>query len=534
MRRIAPLFCATLALGCQPGVIDRGVEEVPTGNELNYYSTEAIEYDFEGDSSITLDTSLASASSADKRAAAQRLMGDKTTAIAWFLHIRISPRTLWGGPSGDANRDSYPGFDGIVRIGDWTLSDLRPVDAEQMSYTFHVKIQGAGTPELIDELPGKKLGGGKKVIQLAMAKLGNDELAMVYRDPRFGTGTFDPTTMSPDQLETIALTMSPQPRSSNAYLDLANMISDGRLTVDAHYGYDYLEGYDLSNSHALYDRLIAQGFVSPAPGFAAYEGRLGPLTRTVTMGGRPVSVQVRIFRGAHPGFAGPDASTDTGAQQMERDMRDSLANSDVILFSGHSGPYYGFALANWNVTSYGELDYPQLRTAKMPSDRFQLVMASGCQTFSIGQAFSENPNKPGLANLNVITTIGWSQAGWNKDIDAVVDSLWGDDSAGFDPPSIATMLSALNRSSALDDIYGLHGIDGDPKLHPFARLDRLGQACSSDVDCGGTGNRCTKAGSKKTCSVTCLDDTACPSGYACRPVAASGSNTIASKQCLAR
>jgi hypothetical protein len=80
--------------------------------------------------------------------------------------------------------------------------------------------------------------------------------------------------------------------------------------------------------------------------------------------------------------------------------------------------------------------------------------------------------------------------------------------------------------------YGLHGIDGNPRLYPFARLDTLGDACTVNADCGGEGNRSMKVGIERVCSATCTATAGCPSGYTCRDVAASGSTTIVGKQCL--
>ncbi len=521
--RAALLCFAVLGAACQPS-IDSGDGTDPGTSELDYYSTDAIEYYFDGDATLQIEDDFAAASDEAKLARAQAVMGIRTTSIAWFLNIRLAPRTLWATSDGDANRDSYPGFGGIVRIGDAALTGLRPT-GDGKTYTYHLKLQAAGPMDMLDKLPGKKLAGGKKAMPLQMAKLSNDQMLGVNKNPAFATGTFDPTKMSASELETITLTVYPEPRSSDAYLDYGKLFSDGKLTLDAHYGYDYLEGYDVSNSHALYTRLMNDGFTSPSSSYETYEGKLGPLTREVEMGGKRVKIEVRIFRGASPsGLPGPNLHTNEGGRQMENDMRDSLAHSDVIVFSGHSGQYHGFALSDWNDTQAGQFEYPQIMSAEMPRDQYQIILASGCETYSIAQAFSQNPSKPGLANLNIITTVGWSQAGWNKDVDALLDALYG---ASFNPPTISGMLTKLNRTSALNDLYGLHGIDGDPKLHPFARVDLLGTSCRADADCGGPGNRCSKSGAKSVCSASCVNDSACPAPYRCKAVADG-----VQKQCL--
>ena len=91
-------------------------------------------------------------------------------------------------------------------------------------------------------------------------------------------------------------------------------------------------------------------------------------------------------------------------------MRDSLAHRDVIVYGGHSGPFYGFALANWRMTDEGDLDDSELASVQMPSDRYQIVVADGCDTYQIGAAFGRNPAHPDLANLDVVTTTSFSDA----------------------------------------------------------------------------------------------------------------------------
>ena len=60
------------------------------------------------------------------------------------------------------------------------------------------------------------------------------------------------------------------------------------------------------------------------------------------------------------GRTGTDTDPDTaaGGIVLEKDMRESLNTRDVIIYSGHSGPFYGFALANWKKTDEGDLDHP--------------------------------------------------------------------------------------------------------------------------------------------------------------------------------
>lgn len=44
--------------------------------------------------------------------------------------------------------------------------------------------------------------------------------------------------------------------------------------------------------------------------------------------------------------AATDPDTDAGGKVLEDLARASLKTRDVVIYSGHSGPFYGFALAN--------------------------------------------------------------------------------------------------------------------------------------------------------------------------------------------
>ena len=42
---------------------------------------------------------------------------------------------------------------------------------------------------------------------------------------------------------------------------------------------------------------------------------------------------------------------------------------------------------------------------------YQIVVANGCNTYDLGQAFWKNPGKADHTNINVITTTSFSNAG---------------------------------------------------------------------------------------------------------------------------
>ena len=208
------------------------------------------------------------------------------------------------------------------------------------------------------------------------------------------------------------MTIKAQTTSSDAWLAYDRLLADGEISIAVHFGWDYWDRYDLKGSRNLYNYLVAQGFASPVASYDKMDRTSGPLTKTIKSNGKPVNVKIWIF---HPGdpanhVLGPDPDTDAGGKILEADMRDSLAHREVIVFEGHSGPLYGFALANWRKTDEGDMDDSKLPTAEMPRS-YQIVLANGCDTYDLGQAFWANPAKSDHTSLNVITTTNFSNAG---------------------------------------------------------------------------------------------------------------------------
>lgn len=532
------LVASSLALAACTGAPaelgDDDIEAIDDGKADNYFSTSAREYWAEGGSQVVVEPGLKTA--AARLARAKELMQLKAVAIGWFLNVRLTDKEAGTGEHGDANAASYPGYHAIVRTGDFSLTNLKAA-GDGATYTFDVKLQVAGQQNLITKLPGTALSGSRKKVTLQMGKVANADLAKLdpehewFRDDPWDSGAFDPKKLTEDQLETVDLTFSAQDDEDDAYFDLKKLFSDGKLTIDAHYGWDYWDRYDLANAQDLYDRLVADGFDSPAKSFDAYLPDDGPLTKTRAIAGKDVTIEVRIFHNAGKGAKGYDAGSEADGIAWEKQVLKSLAEKEVVIFSGHSGQYYGFALSDWKKTDRGAVDYPALSSATMPRDRYQIVLASGCNTFSTGEAFRQNASKPDFKNLNVVTTNTFSDAGSNEEVFALFAALFGAEQSTFAARPISTMLRKMN-GSGMGAMFGVHGVDGDPRLHPFADVAKLGDACTANGDCGGDGNRCTKVGQKRVCSAACVADDACPGSFKCKQVAATGTSTIVGRQCL--
>jgi hypothetical protein len=501
---------------------------VQPGKEDNFLSLTAGEYQVEGVTTVTVETDLATATEEQKLARVRQLIPLKQVVIGWFLNQYLAAK------ESDAANAGYGGFDALTKNGAYEEMNITAKDATTYEFTFRQEF--GGKVDLLEKLPTTVGEDGRRYFNLTIGRISNDDMARLetnsewYRDAPWSE--FDPGKVDASRLDLVTLAVWREKGSVDGWLDYTKLFADGKVTVGVHFGWDYHSEYHLKHSREVYDWLIAEGFTSPVASYDAYGRLSGPLQKTISVNGRQVTVEVSLFWGK-PGTDW-DPGTASGGVLLENDMRQSFAEREVIVFSGHSGPFYGFALANWRVTDEGDLDDSEVASLAMPADVYQVVIAEGCDTYGLGEAFRLNPAKPGAANLDVVTTTSFSNA---STADAVKDSLravFGSKSGGFVAKTWGEVLRDLDSNSYwFTTMYGVHAIDDNPHGHPFAQAGKVCQKCSVDADCGPAGNKCTKLGTgEKFCTYLCTADDGCPEGYQCMAVA-SGS-TITSRQCAPR
>ena len=495
----------------------------------DFFSVSAQEYLLEGSSTVVLDASMATRPAAERLEAAKRLVGYKQIAIAWFITQYLVDKEH------DEPNASFGGFGGMAKAGAYEDLSIRE-RADKLTFDFTFRQIAAGGRNLISKLPTRTVGG-KTVFDLDIGKPSNTELAQLetnaewYRNAPWSG--WNPATVPAAQKETITFSIARERASTDGFFDLARLTADGKLDMDVYFGWDYHSDYHLKHSKAFFTWLKDQGFKAPAASWDALTHTSGAFTRTVKADNRTIDVEIRVYFGK-PGTA-TDPDTDAGGVVLEDLAMGSLASRDVIVYSGHSGPFYGFALANWRKTSEGDLDDADMRVAPMPADRYQVVLAEGCDTYQIGTAFKENPNKAGK-NIDVITTTSFSNASSPAAVQSFVSALLARDSlARLRPQPVSTLLTRLDSSSyGFTSMYGMHGIDDNPTLVPFARRDNFGKTCRANSDCGGPGNLCVSTAAGKQCTAACTADAGCGTGYTCKAVASSSSSTIYGKACAKR
>lgn len=525
MRTRLPALATLLAIGCasvQPAPDPYDVEDgvvVEDGKEDNFLSLSAKEYIVKGRSTVTVEPGAGIER-------ARQLISLKHVAIAWFLNQYLVDKEE------DDPNHGYGGFGAMVKTGSYEDLEIVKLDAVTYEFTFAQLI--AGRTNLMRLLP---IRDGAFTIEIGRPT--NEEMARLetnaewYRQAPWSP--WDPAKVPAEKKEALTLAIREERKSTDAWWDYARLFDDGVLDVDVHFGWDYHGAYHIKHARALYQWLVGEkGFRSPVASFDAYVRTSGPLTRTLDANGRQIRVEVRLFYGKPGSEADPD--TDAGGRVLEDDVRASLRTRDVIVYSGHSGPFYGFAMANWKKTDEGDFDDSEMLTAEMPADRYQIVVAEGCDTYMIGEAFKQNVYKQGR-NVDVITTTSFSNAASPATVEDFLARLVEVDSSGrHRPRTLSALLTDLDSNSYwFHTMYGVHGVDDNPKLHPYAVVENLCEPCARNADCGGPGNACVRVGqSGKVCAAACTDDAGCPSGYACKKIASAGSSTIYASMCVPR
>jgi hypothetical protein len=498
---------------------------VPPGKADNFSSLSAQEYMVEGTTWVELEASLADADEEIRMARVKELVFFRQVAVNWFLLQYLM------GPEDDHENK----FESLTKNGSY--DDLEIVaDADNpLRYSFKFRQEVGGQMDLLNELDTTLDEDGRHHFQLPVGIVSNADLGKLELDKEWYRKApwsgFDPAKVQPEQLEYLDLAIWPEERSSDGWIDYPRLFDDGELKISLHFGWDYHKEYHLVHSRDVYNWLVQEGFDSPVASYDEYNRTSGPLTRTIKADGKDVKVAISMYWGKAGTDTDPD--TDAGGQQLEDDMIAAFATHDVIMFSGHSGPFYGFALANWRKTSKGDIDDSEIAALEMPAGRYQVVLAEGCDTYALGQAFWENPAKEDRLNLDIVTTTNFSNASTAGVVRNFLTSLIDTDYSGDHTPwKYSDLLKRLDgNSSWFHSMYGVHGIDDNPRLHPYANVAGFCGECSADSDCGGPGNKCTRLNdAERICTAECLSTDGCPTGYECMDVA-SGS-WIQSRQCV--
>lgn len=513
-----------ILVACSAGADDELAEDaedgfvVEDGKADDFLSLRAREFVVSGTGRVVVEEGAT-------EARVKKAIALEHSAITWFLNAYLIDKEREGAHA-DANA-SYGGFSAMVKDGAYEDFQITQRNATTYDFTFEQVI--AGKRELMSKLPLDSRN------QFTI-EIGTPTVAEMERDAEWYRkdpwNAWNPVNVPASKKMPLTLTIRPEVKSSDGWWDYKGLTEDGTLSIDVHYGYDYHAQGHLTDSKAFYRWLLDKGFRSPASSYESYTRTSGPLTRTLDADGRNVRVEVRLFYG-RPG-TNTDPDTDAGGIVLEKDMLQSLKSRDVIVYAGHSGALYGFSLANWDKTDEGDLDDSELATAEMPSDRYQIVFAEACNTYMLGNTFMQNPHKRGQ-NIDIITSTNMSVS-YSPVEDFLARLLEIDTMGRHRPRTMSATIADLDLytwGEVQPTMYGIHGVDDNPKVHPYANLENACKRCSSNATCGGVGNACITVGdSGRRCVAACTDDSGCPDGYSCKQVASASTSTIYGSYCV--
>ncbi|MDB4933123.1 MAG: hypothetical protein JWP87_95 [Labilithrix sp.] len=305
--------------------------------------------------------------------------------------------------------------------------------------------------------------------------------------------------------------ITPVARSLNAYPKYLEMFADG-LDIGVHLGGDHnTPPQDINHARSVYDDLVASGFRSPVAKFEDLKIDSGPLTSAIKVKGQDVPVRVRIVHA--------DMSTPETRNLLVDAYKASAKDADVIIYDGHAGrrlDYSGVVLAyNPARSSIPANEFKTFET----TDKQQVYLFNGCETYTgYADKLYENPKrKP--ENTDIITTGNFSaiQSKANQVI-SFIHSFIDQRSGAWIPRSWDSVLAKMNAVGERSwvHIYGVHGLDDNPKVSPLADVSKVGAACTNDSQCGAPDSRCiVVSASSKVCGVACADTAGCPTGTKC-------------------
>ena len=386
---------------------------------------------------------------------------------------------------------------------------------------FNVKI--AGPTDLIDQT------GGTFDIQMPANVTGSD-----IGFPLWEIRRFDPATEA-GELESVLGTINEIAQSSNTFPEYDRLLDDDSLDITVWAGYDYTEDrIDLWASMRSWLALFAEGFEMQADGDYVdvedmdqevydevvetmgiyYPGSITDFSielfarmksdtvfsKQVFYKNRAITINVKLrHRNLYEG----------NNSLLKTEFLDEVVSSDILIYNGHAGPYYGWYLGPENDAFIGVDAVAELT---MDPNRYQIMIISGCQTYSTyAEHFYRNPAK-NTNNLDVITTVNWIQLSHGeRSINSILRFFVADTDGDYRVFSYGQILNYPNTDVfETDAFWATQGTNDNPVVNPLANVASFGTSCSADEDCGSTPeNRCARG----ECSVQSMSGYVCPEGY---------------------
>lgn len=491
-------------------VSDELAEAVLPGKQDNYVSPTSREYGMWGLGELMLEEEWKDKTFEEREARVQDLLGARFKAYAHFINIYLTDKS-----SHDSNA-SYGGFSGWVRKSslDWIRE---PMDDAGMSWAFIWELEVGAPRDLLDKLPIEVRPNGETYFLVKMPKLSESALMA----GSYGKD-FDPATFQ-GEVEEIEVVVEPAKESYDGWPDYRALFGDGKLEVLVVVGGDYNEArYDQKSAEQIFEWLEGAGYASDVKAVTDLKLDSPPFTKKLRAAGADVTVEVTLLY--------PDIVEDANLSQLRARIVQGLQTADVLIYDGHAGddPSYSGIVYHYNPRF--AISANELGSMELP-DKYQIYLFNGCKTYSAyPEAVYKNPRKT-TKNLDIISTVSFSWLTMQTfTTSGFLSELLAKRGSTHDPRTYVEILATINKGSNSNVYYGVHGVDDNDHVNPYADPATLCATCSKDSDCPGEGNLCVRYAWGAACAAECTADDGCPSGYACTEIAKGGA--ITGRQCL--
>lgn len=497
---LACSLLATAAAGCTDDALEEDLVEVDDTKADDFYSNVAVEYEVRGSVKVKM-TDAEFADQAQRKAIVER----RLTAVGLYLTAYVTDKfhgiDINNNGRIDENEvffrnDGYGGFHAMVRTMSGEAGNLRKVSEGLYDLSFELDV--AGPKNLTQLLPRVGTTSPFK-FELKMPELATVDPTNV---PRGEIRNWKPESAT-GPVETHAFSLVRLPVPKNAYPQYAEFAKDGVYDITMVFGYDYnTPRSDVQEIQETFRHLVARGFKAPVSRFEELNATSGPFTFDAKAGDKDVKIEVRLY------YADMFEGQRAAQKQL---IVDELVKRDVFFYNGHAGPYYGFYVDEKKEASVG---YLELAMAPF-TDKQQLVIAQGCQTYSqYADMIYASPAKT-EANLDVITTVNYSYGVGTIELFDGLTRTEGSRHVPTDSYALVEQLNAEWINNYREVFYGIMGIAANPAVHPYAALDKIGTTCTEASDCGDpSANLCIKRAvnhTKKVCAAKAVANK-CPTG----------------------
>ena len=302
--------------------------------------------------------------------------------------------------------------------------------------------------------------------------------------------------------------------------------------LGVHFGWDYHSDYHLKHSQrglrlgwsprgSSRRSPVRRAHGRPRPAHQDGHGERQPVARR----GLALLGQARAPR--------PTPTPTRAARARGRHARGRSREREVIVFSGHSGPVLRLRARQLAAHRRGRPRRLRDRDLDLPADRYQIVIAEGCDTYGLGEAFRLNPAKPGAPTS---TSSPPPASPTRPPPDAVKDSLravFGTRRRGaaHRPVTCGELLAQPRPQLGLvhDDVRRARHRRQPARATRSPRRSGCASRASPTRAAGGSGTSAPGWPGGKFCTYLCTADDGCPEDYACMEVATGA--TITSRQC---